>query len=606
MMEQEVVDYISQAQKHGLSDFEIKQNLLNAGWEAAVVEDSLVFAKAAENKSSPSQPAPKPFSISPLPAQPFQPVQQPAVLQSIAPKPDAVQPMTPAQGSVVLSDQHFEKNGAQPIYKKPLVWAIIVAIIIIGTGGAYAYAAFFSATPAKVINKFLTTPKAKTFSTAYSISYTDTSAASSTGNIGLSLNGTLNSDLTDLNNLKQQNNINASLTYDVVNFGVNFKYLVLGQVIYFDIGQIPQLKQFLPDQNIEWVKVDLNEIKKQQDQTESQVFNQMSFSPALQNQLKDIWSKTNVLKSTNFFAKETLNGVPTYHLKEQFDNQAFGAALISSIQDIAAESTSTAGSLTDSDKQLITALINKVQVKELDLWIGQKDSEIYKFHLLVSVPSVKDLSDPSLADASPVLSQARGKSRDAKRFADVSQLASAFELYYNDYGGYPAAGSNGQPQNLTPTYIEAWPTAPTPLDGTCTNYYNTYWYTPIGAPYIKNGVTVYPSYKLTFCLGALTGSYQAGIGELSPTGIKGNIACPTTADKCVNSSGPSDQNAQILDAVNKMTFGASLKIDATYSDYGKAQNITAPTSSMDIMDLIKQASGEPTPVQNNDPAIKTN
>ena len=34
MLEQEVVDYISQAQKHGLSDFEIKQNLLNAGWEA--------------------------------------------------------------------------------------------------------------------------------------------------------------------------------------------------------------------------------------------------------------------------------------------------------------------------------------------------------------------------------------------------------------------------------------------------------------------------------------------------------------------------------------------------------------------------------------------
>ena len=36
-MEQEIVDYVLQAQKHGLSDFEIKQNLLNVGWEAGQV-----------------------------------------------------------------------------------------------------------------------------------------------------------------------------------------------------------------------------------------------------------------------------------------------------------------------------------------------------------------------------------------------------------------------------------------------------------------------------------------------------------------------------------------------------------------------------------------
>ena len=36
MIDQDIVDYISRAQKHGLSDVEIKQNLLNAGWDAEV------------------------------------------------------------------------------------------------------------------------------------------------------------------------------------------------------------------------------------------------------------------------------------------------------------------------------------------------------------------------------------------------------------------------------------------------------------------------------------------------------------------------------------------------------------------------------------------
>src|SRR5258708_10267785 len=60
-METEVVNYIKEAQKHGLSDIEIKQNLLNAGWDAAVVEQSIVHVKSSENRppeGGSSSPAP--------------------------------------------------------------------------------------------------------------------------------------------------------------------------------------------------------------------------------------------------------------------------------------------------------------------------------------------------------------------------------------------------------------------------------------------------------------------------------------------------------------------------------------------------------------------
>lgn len=39
------------------------------------------------------------------------------------------------------------------------------------------------------------------------------------------------------------------------------------------------------------------------------------------------------------------------------------------------------------------------------------------------------------------LNSARAKSRDAKRMADVKQMQTALELFFNDCGGYPVAAS---------------------------------------------------------------------------------------------------------------------------------------------------------------------
>jgi prepilin-type N-terminal cleavage/methylation domain-containing protein len=113
------------------------------------------------------------------------------------------------------------------------------------------------------------------------------------------------------------------------------------------------------------------------------------------------------------------------------------------------------------------------------------------------------------------LNSARAKSRDAKRLADVRQLASALELYFNDsQDGYPAlteiTGTTGL--QLVPTYIGQWPSAPTPPDGTCTTSNNPYSYTVWGSG--NSG------YSLAFCLGAATGGYTAGPLTLSPQGIR--------------------------------------------------------------------------------------
>lgn len=112
------------------------------------------------------------------------------------------------------------------------------------------------------------------------------------------------------------------------------------------------------------------------------------------------------------------------------------------------------------------------------------------------------------------LNSARAKSRDAKRLADMRQLASALELFFNDSTtGYPAVanltGTTGL--NLVPTYIGQWPSAPAPADGSCTTSQNVYGYSVSGT-----GST----YTVAFCLGAPTGGYTGGVLNLTPQGIR--------------------------------------------------------------------------------------
>ncbi len=133
------------------------------------------------------------------------------------------------------------------------------------------------------------------------------------------------------------------------------------------------------------------------------------------------------------------------------------------------------------------------------------------------------------------LNSARQKARNAKRLSQANQLAKAFELFYNDAGGYPtgtgamgsgyaAAGTGAvlgsiQLQHInsrgtftmTPTYMVAIPTAPTPQDGSCTSSNNAYVYE------VDDAGT---RFTLSFCLGAATGSLSAGVRYLTPAGFR--------------------------------------------------------------------------------------
>ncbi len=141
------------------------------------------------------------------------------------------------------------------------------------------------------------------------------------------------------------------------------------------------------------------------------------------------------------------------------------------------------------------------------------------------------------------LNSARSKSRDAKRVADIRQLQSGLELYFNDCGSYPITAAAGTvlgtaAQGLSSgtitngvcagtfgavsgtTYITQTPSAPSPQDGTCattsTNAIsgNPYWYTSSSA---TNPAS---DYSLRFCVGAATGGLQPGGKNATSGGIQ--------------------------------------------------------------------------------------
>ena len=133
--------------------------------------------------------------------------------------------------------------------------------------------------------------------------------------------------------------------------------------------------------------------------------------------------------------------------------------------------------------------------------------------LLVVIAIIGLLSTLSII----ALNQARQRSRDARRLADVRQIQTALEMYYNDQSYYPAASGGYIPSQIasgTTVYMTVVPKPPLPGDSTTCG-------TPAGYTYAittYNGITA-GSYTLNYCLGSQTGAILVGMNTATPAGI---------------------------------------------------------------------------------------
>jgi hypothetical protein len=308
-------------------------------------------------------------------------------------------------------------------------------------------------------------------------------------------------------------------------------------------------------------------------------------NPELTADLKQLWQNTTLVKIDKFLGKEKINGIGTFHFSHSLDKQALTATLNALVDKLMGAVNKNGQKISLEQLQLVkttlSEIVAKIEIQNFETWVGTKDFRLYKVKLQTNAPSIISIIDVAFKEV-------REKSRDAKRLADIRQMASALELYFNDKGKYPES-KEGSPVNLAPTYIGLVPTAPIPADGNCTDYFNTYWYEQ------KNKGQ---SYEYSFCLGKNVGGYQAGIQKLTPSGITEVKECPTTPDKCYKTANKIEESesqkiakqnkeTQIKDAIAKINFNADLDFSAEYSDYGVIKPITAPEDAFDLMEFIK-------------------
>jgi len=135
--------------------------------------------------------------------------------------------------------------------------------------------------------------------------------------------------------------------------------------------------------------------------------------------------------------------------------------------------------------------------------------------LLVVIAIIGLLSTLSIL----ALNTARARARDAKRIADVKEIQTALEMYFNDAGGYPSTmttASTSISYNGS-VYLATLPVPPTPSDGSACTYTAAYTYlaTTVGSGG-ANG-----SYTLQYCLGAgINGVPGNVVQTATPAGIK--------------------------------------------------------------------------------------
>ena len=120
------------------------------------------------------------------------------------------------------------------------------------------------------------------------------------------------------------------------------------------------------------------------------------------------------------------------------------------------------------------------------------------------------------------LGSARARARDAKRVADVKQMQTALEMYYNDMNDYPAVASmsptsttNVGVYTTNGTYMRAIPAPPTVTDGSACPSTQA-WYT-----YTKTNTGATATYTINYCLGAAVNDITGNqMNTATPAGIR--------------------------------------------------------------------------------------
>lgn len=221
-------------------------------------------------------------------------------------------------------------------------------------------------------------------------------------NIKFSLKGDSYSNTKDLNNPKLNSTISYSFGSGNTTFNSELRVVMSGKEIYLNFGDNPFFSNIFsylsPEQKVEWIKLDL---KAAQDAISAQTGQQNTLDYLNNSKVySNIFSKygSKVLKMEDYLGNEEVRGVKTLHFKSNLDKEQakllakeLANTVIKSTQTVENQNTETMAKNLEMAEKVVNILIDKWEIKNLEVWLGAIDSKLYKIKLESNAPSIISL-----------------------------------------------------------------------------------------------------------------------------------------------------------------------------------------------------------------------
>lgn len=494
MINDDLVDYISHELAHGTGEAEIRHALSVIGWSDADISENLLIARQRH-------------SVTPI----------------------------------VHENESKEKRTFLKKHSKAVVVMGIVALLL--AGSAFAAYRLIPPSPEKMLQLAavnMEDVKSLDFSGRITADVTtpdnllnlqafvpkeildqlfDKRVAGAATNLEFALDFKGTVDGSDENNPKGEIELDVSSSI----FTVGMKMRVVGDVLYFNLDQVPPIAEEVNQYLNTWIKVDPQAISKQYGLGINFEGIQPNLTEGQKQQIKDLTVQAHLYNSVTKLGNDTIDGVTTYHYSIVIDK----AGLKNYLEQVE-KINKAAGGTGDTTLQEI----DSIQFKDVEVWVGKSDRMVRRISMQISQASSNDsiptgsvrflmnfsnFNNPTRIETpatyknledviKEVMAESDAKTRDARRLTSVHQVQTALELYFNDNNRYPRALTN-----LRPTYISQIPAAVTPPDGTCTEQNNTFAYTQKSSG---------QDYGLSFCLGRATAGYSPGAHTATSSGIQ--------------------------------------------------------------------------------------
>lgn len=340
-----------------------------------------------------------------------------------------------------------------PPAKSKKLWVIAVVIILVLAGlGWGAYAMYYS--PTRVWQKFVSHPAMPNVaSDDFSIAYTDNGKVDTSGggammgmfsNLKFSFSGNAYVDIRDQQNPKMKMNLLYSFGSGDSSISSAANLIVLGQDIYFNLGDNPFVSAMLsylsPGQKIDWIKLNAKDLQAAAGTSTSPAIDYAAQAQAYQQLFAQYAPK--VILVDKFIGKDNLRGVTTYHYSNKIDKQQAKAFMSSFIDEIMIQVAAQQPDLKSEDisksktmaNKIVSSIIDGIEFKDIETWVGMKDGQLYKIKYTVSAPSLASMVNAGVKESDASTGKSEEEITDAmlKDITYDAEISSQQEMY--DFG----------------------------------------------------------------------------------------------------------------------------------------------------------------------------